>query len=71
MKLVVIVLANLFVIYFLLGILFSIIFIVKGGLNKVDSNTQESSIWFKLIIFPGLCAMWPLFLMKWIKASKT
>lgn len=54
--------------YFLLGLLFSLVFVWKG-LAKVDPATQGSSFWFKAIIFPGLCAFWPLLLYKWIKAK--
>ena len=53
--------------YIISGILFSLIFIWKG-LTKVDHGTKESGKLFKVLIFPGLVAFWPLFLMKWRKA---
>lgn len=68
MESIVLFLVYLLQVYLLLGMLFSILFIWKG-LTKVDPATQGSSIWFKLIIFPGLCAFWPLLLFKWIKSK--
>ena len=65
-----IILVNLFAFYWLIGAVFSIIFIWKG-LSKVDDGSKGSSIWFKLLIFPGLCTFWPVFLTKWIKISKS
>jgi len=66
METIVIIFVNLFVFYFVSGAIFSLFFLWKG-LEKVDHNTKDSSIWFKLLIFPGLCAFWPLFIFKWLK----
>jgi hypothetical protein len=52
--------------YLLLGLLFAILFSWKG-LKKVDPATVGSSLWFKLLILPGLCAFWPFMLYKWTK----
>lgn len=60
---------NLLQIYLLFGLLFSLIFVWKG-LSKVDPAVKGSSFWFKAIIFPGLCAFWPLMLYKWVKHTK-
>lgn len=54
-------------IYILIGIVFSIIFIWKG-LHKVDHGVEGSGKLFKVLIFPGLVAFWPLFANKWRKA---
>ncbi|RNC80004.1 MAG: hypothetical protein ED557_12800 [Balneola sp.] len=54
-------------IYILIGILFSILFIWKG-LSKVDHGVEGSGKLFKVLIFPGLVAFWPLFAAKWRKA---
>ena len=56
--------------YLLFGLLFSLIFLWRG-LQKVDEATSEAGFWFKLLIFPGMCALWPVFLKKWIQASRT
>lgn len=70
METIVFIFVNLFGLYVLIGILFSLIFIWKG-LKKVDPGVEGTSIWFKLLIFPGLCAFWPLFFSKWLKTSKS
>jgi len=66
MESIVIIIINILVIYVIAGLLFSFLFIWKG-LDKVDPATEGTSIWFRMIIIPGLCAFWPLFLSKWIK----
>ena len=55
-------------IYLLAGVLFSMVFIVKG-LNKMDEGAVESGIGFKLIILPGCIVLWPLLLKKWWRSS--
>lgn len=54
-------------IYVVLGILFSIVFIWKG-LSKVDHGVEDSGKLFKFMIFPGLVTFWPMFLLKWRKS---
>ena len=56
--------------YLLIGFLFSLLLLWKG-LAKIDPNTIGSGIGFKLLVLPGLCAFWPLFVRKWLKSSKT
>lgn len=53
--------------YLVIGILFSVLFIFMG-LTKVDRGVEGSWKLFKVLIFPGLVAFWPLFLIKWRKA---
>lgn len=68
METTVIVLVNLLLLYAAIGIVFAIIFLWKG-VGKVDGNVAGSSIWFKMLLFPGACAFWPLLLAKWRKPS--
>jgi hypothetical protein len=56
-------------IYVLLGLLFAILFVIKG-VNKVDEGAHGGSIGFRLIIIPGVMAFWPLLLQKWLRAVK-
>lgn len=53
-------------IYLLAGVLFSIFFLWKGLVN-IDPAAKGSGWFFKVLIFPGLCFFWILFLKKWIK----
>ena len=64
-----IIFVNLLGLYFALGLLFAIAFQLRG-LHKVDAGTAETSIWFKILIFPGTIAFWPVLLSKWIKAKQ-
>jgi len=54
--------------YLSIGLLFAIFF-YKKGMVLMDGNTKESSIGFKLIIFPGLLALWPFLLIKLKKTT--
>jgi hypothetical protein len=58
-------LANLLTGYAVLGVLFAIAF-VSAGLRTADPVAKDSSVGFKLIIFPGVAAFWPLLLMRWL-----
>lgn len=47
------------------GIVFSIAFLRKG-IQLIDENARHSSIGFRLIILPGIIALWPFLLKKWL-----
>jgi hypothetical protein len=57
-------------VYLVCGSLFAIAFIIKG-VEKVDTSAQDSSLGFRIIIFPGAVVFWPLLLKKWLKAKKS
>lgn len=48
-------------IYAGLGILFAVYF-VCGGAGRVDPVAKQGTWGFKLLIFPGTAALWPLLL---------
>lgn len=50
-------------IYFILGLLFALFFVIRGC-QKMDIDAEESSLGFRLLIFPGSAALWPLLLLK-------
>jgi hypothetical protein len=54
--------------YALAGVLFSVSFVLRG-VQKVDHQAKGSSIGFRLLIFPGAVAFWPLLLKRWIRAT--
>ena len=56
-------------IYFLLGVLFVVPFLMKG-LTKADESAHNGTIGFKIIIIPGVIVFWPMLLNKWIKVVK-
>lgn len=54
-------------IYLAAGLLFAIVFLLKG-IEKVDEGAHGATWGFKLIIIPGIMALWPLLLKKWIRS---
>ena len=49
----------LFEIYVAVGVLFAVYFVVKGA-GKVDEVAREGTWGFRVLIFPGVAALWPL-----------
>jgi hypothetical protein len=56
-------------VYLLAGVVFAIFFLLKG-IEKVDEAAHGSGWGFRLIIFPGTVALWPLLLKKWISIKR-
>jgi len=55
-------------VYGALGVAFSIAF-VTVGVKRIDSQAIGSSIGFRLLIFSGSVAFWPLLLRRWISGK--
>lgn len=55
--------------YALLGVVFGLVF-VTAGVSRVDSAAKGGPIGFRLLIFPGSAALWPVLLVKWLRAGK-
>lgn len=47
------------------GVVFAIPFVVRG-VNRLDPVARESSWGFRVAIFPGAVAFWPLLLKRWL-----
>ncbi|MEZ4886392.1 MAG: hypothetical protein R3E32_16775 [Chitinophagales bacterium] len=56
-------------VYFGAGFLFALLFLVKG-MEKVDASVKGSSWGFRLLMFSGATAFWPLLLQKWRQRNK-
>lgn len=56
-------------IYLAAGLLFAVIFLIKG-IERVDASAHGATWGFKLIIIPGIMALWPVLLNKWIKSPQ-
>lgn len=54
-----------FYLYALLGLVFALAFITIG-VQRIDSQANGSSTGFRLLIFLGSAAFWPLLLHRWI-----
>jgi len=55
--------------YALAGLLFGIAFLT-AGVSRVDHAAAGSGVGFRLLILPGVAALWPLLFMRWIGASR-
>jgi hypothetical protein len=52
-------------VYTALGAVFALA-LVTVGVKRIDSQAIGSSVGFRLLIFPGSLAFWPLLLRRWI-----
>lgn len=53
--------------YLTAGIVFALIFLLKG-LQRTDPIATKSSIGFKALIMPGCTMLWPIMLLKWVRS---
>jgi hypothetical protein len=60
----------LLIFYLGLGLSFSLFLILTKELAVLDPNTRDSSVCFKLIIFPGMIFLWPFLIVRYIKQKK-
>ena len=56
-------------IYLVMGILFGIAFVTRG-VQAIDHAAAGTGWGFRLIILPGVAAVWPLLLRRWIRKSQ-
>jgi hypothetical protein len=54
--------------YAVLGAAFAVPFLARG-IERLDSGAHGSSWGFRLIVFPGVVALWPLLLRRWIAGA--
>ena len=60
---------NFLTAYTVLGVLFAVAF-VTAGVVHLDSAAKGSSVGFRLVILPGVAALWPLLLARWIREGR-
>ena len=54
--------------YVAAGVLFALAF-VTWGVSRVDPVAREGTSGFRLIILPGVTALWPLLAIRWAVGS--
>jgi hypothetical protein len=54
--------------YVAIGIVFTVAFVCIG-VKRIDSQTVGTGIGFRILIFPGSVAFWPLLLRRWARGS--
>ena len=57
-------LVRLAAVYLLAGLLFAAAFVLRG-VRRLDPFAQEATWGFRVVIFPGAVALWPLLLRRW------
>ena len=62
-------LTNLLTVYAAMGVLFALAF-VTAGVQAIDPAAKESGMGFRIIIFPGVAALWPLMISRWVEARR-
>jgi len=50
------------------GLVFAIAF-VTSGVKRIDSQAIGSRVGFRVLIFPGAAALWPLLLRRWVSGT--
>lgn len=55
--------------YGIVGVVFGAAF-VRRGAAKMDHAAKGATWAFRLMIFPGAAALWPVLLRKWMRAGK-
>lgn len=55
--------------YFGIGLLFALFFVI-AGIIRMDAATKHSGWGFRLLMFPGAIALWPILLRRVIGGKK-
>ncbi len=55
--------------YAVVGFLFAVVF-VTIGVARIDDAARSPTFGFRLLIFPGAAALWPVLLMRWLGVRK-
>ena len=58
-------LVGLACVYFALGLVFGVFFVARG-VERVDPGALGATLGFRLIVLPGIVALWPLFAFRWL-----
>jgi len=51
------------------GAVFALLFLLLG-LNRIDNGAKGAGLGFRLLIIPGLIALWPLMLIRWLSGGQ-
>ncbi len=56
-------------IYAACGLLFALVFLVRG-VERLDPAARDSSLGFRLAILPGVAALWPVLARRWLRLRR-
>ena len=54
--------------YVVVGILFGILFVVRG-VQRIDTSAEGAGWGLRLLLLPGVAALWPLLAWRWVRAN--
>ena len=54
--------------YLLFGLVFGVPFVVKG-VGRIDPAAAEGTRGFRILILPGVIALWPLLARRWLRGT--
>jgi len=54
--------------YVVLGVAFAVAFVCVG-VKRIDSQAIGTGVGFRILIFPGSVAFWPLLLRRWARGN--
>lgn len=54
--------------YAAIGVVFALVFTVRGA-SAVDASAASGTRGFRVMIFPGCAAFWPLLLKRWMSGT--
>lgn len=55
-------------VYVVAGLAFAVPFVLRG-VERIDPGAQGASWGFRLIVLPGVVALWPLLLWRWLRRT--
>ena len=58
-------LVNVLSVYAVIGLLFAIAFVWKG-VGKIDPAAVQGTVGFRILIIPGVAALWPIMARRWL-----
>jgi hypothetical protein len=53
-------------VWLLAGLAVAVPFVVRGA-GRIDEAARNASVGFRLVILPGVVALWPMLLLRWLK----
>jgi hypothetical protein len=56
---------NLLAAYSVVGLVFGLAFVTLG-ISRLDPVAQGSGLGFRVIVLPGVVALWPFLLLRWV-----
>lgn len=63
-------LVGLVAVYLGIGLVFGVAFVWRG-VGRIDPAARGASLGFRMIVLPGVVALWPLLLKRWLAGAGT